>query len=141
MKKVKEKLNENDEPIVLDFNVLKNLSEGQKAKLRNMANTASDIDGVLCTYDVNRADYRPFKLHEYFRLAKPTARCKIPVDLLLTGRKRNYWKTTMNWLKTNRVNYKILVMFPLKTPKNKETFDEYKTTVVNLLGIKIYYED
>ena len=93
MKKTQRKLNKNDETIVLDYNELKKLTDEEKTKLRNITKTGSDIDGVLCIYDVDRKDYRPHKFYKYYSLAKPTDRCKLKVDVLITGRKICFWKT------------------------------------------------
>jgi len=101
----------------------------------------TDLDGVLATNDLNRADYRPLKMREYYSKCKPTKLSKIPVDVIITGRKKCYSKVTIGWLYLNSYLPKKLVMFPVGMKKNNETLCKYKCHCINKLGLHKYYED
>ena len=47
----------------------------------------------------------------------------------------------MDWLRENNVEYNTLVMYPNKIKKNNRSLAEYKASVINDLGITLYYED
>ena len=101
----------------------------------------TDLDGVIAYNSLNKADYRPFKLYEYYSKAIPTKLSKMPVDFIVTGRKQHFRKVTQEWLKLYGVKYQQLLMFPNKTKKNNQTLAEYKSRAINELGITKYYED
>lgn len=127
--------------IVFDWHELKNLPEEKIRELREKLNTGSDIDGVICYYDIDKKDYRPFKLHEYHSKAIPSKYSKRQVDVFITGRKKPYWRTTLKWMAKHGIQCNCLIMFPRGEKKSKETFDLYKSEVVNLLQLEIYFED
>lgn len=102
---------------------------------------ATDLDGVIAHNSLNVVDYRPYKLHEYYSKCKPTKLSKMPVDFIITGRKVHFRKLTREWLRLHGVNYKDLIMFPNKTKKNNQSLAEYKSRVINELGVSKYYED
>jgi hypothetical protein len=106
-----------------------------------MVKIGSDIDGVLAYHGVNKDEYKPFRLHEYYSKAKPTKLSKMPIDVIITGRKIYFKKLTQRWLELHGVNYKELIMFPNKTKKTNQSLAEYKSRVINELGITKYYED
>ena len=106
-----------------------------------MVKIGSDLDGVIAYNSLNKAEYRPFRLHEYYSKAKPTKFSKMQIDFIITGRKQHFRKSTQNWLKLHSVKYQQLIMFPNKTKKNNQTLAEYKSRAINKLGITKYYED
>ncbi len=106
-----------------------------------MEKIGSDIDGVLAYHTLIKDDYKPFRLHEYYSKAKPTKLSKMPIDVIITGRKIFFKKLTQRWLELYDVNYKELIMFPNKTKKTNQTLAEYKSRKINELGITKYYED
>ena len=106
-----------------------------------MRKIASDLDGVLARNHLDKADYRPFRLHEYYSCCQPTKLSKIPIDIIITGRKEHFRKVTQNWLEYYGVDYEQLIMFPNKTKKTNRSLAEYKARVINELEITKYYED
>jgi uncharacterized HAD superfamily protein len=106
-----------------------------------MVKIGTDIDGVIAYNPLNKADYRPFRLHEYYSKAKPTKYSKMPVNYVISGRKQHFRKVTQEWLSSNEIKYKELIMFPNKVKKNNQTLAEYKSRAINELGITKYYED
>ncbi len=126
---------------IYDWHTLKELPEAKIRELREKLKIGSDIDGVICYYEIDKKDYRPFRLHEYHSLAIPSKYSGMPVDVFITGRRKCYWRTTLKWFKANGIKCKFLVMFPPKIKKNKKTFDQYKGEVINLLELDKYHED
>lgn len=106
-----------------------------------MKKIGSDLDGVIASNTLNRADYRPFRLHEYYSNAKPTKYSELSFDAIITGRKIHFWKITTEWLKSNNILYKELIMFPNKVKANNRLHAEYKAKKINELGLTKYYED
>ena len=101
-----------------------------------------DLDGVIAQNPLDKKDYRPFKLHEYYSKAIPTVvYSKLPINLIITGRRIHYKKVTIEWLVHNRIECKKLIMFPNKIKKTNKTLAEYKAKHINELGITKYYED
>jgi len=101
----------------------------------------SDLDGILTVNQLNRADYRPFKMHEYYAQCVSAPLCRTNLDVIITGRRIHYKKVTKKWLAANGVKYDKLVMFPNKIRKNNRSLAEYKAKVINALGIGVFYED
>lgn len=106
-----------------------------------MSKIGSDLDGVIAYNSLNKAKYRPYKLHEYYSKCKPTKLSKLPVDVIITGRKVHFRKVTQEWLSSNGIQYKDLILFPNKRKKNNRTLAEYKSRAINKLGLVKYYED
>lgn len=142
LKKIKKKADLTEDEIeVCDWHTLKELPEGKILELREKLKIGSDIDGVICYSEVDKKKYRPFRLHEYHSLAIPSKYSGMHVDVFITGRRKCYWRTTLKWFKTNGIQCNVLVMFPPKIKKNKKTFDQYKSEVINLLELDEYFED
>jgi len=106
-----------------------------------MLKIGTDLDGVIACNSLNVVDYRPFKLHEYYSHCKPTKLSKMPIDVIVTGRKLHFRKLTERWLRLHGVNYKELIMFPNKIKKTNESLAKYKAETINRLGIEVYFED
>lgn len=102
---------------------------------------ASDLDGVIAHNILNKADYRPFRLHQFYAQSTPAPLCRVHWNVILTGRRIHYKKITQKWLAENEVRYEKLVMFPNKIKKNNRSLAEYKAKVINELGVSKYYED
>lgn len=101
----------------------------------------SDMDGVIAKSILNRADYRPFRLHQFYAQCVPGPCWRAYLDVIITGRRIHYQKVTKKWLAENGVKYDKLVMFPNKIKKNNRSLAEYKAKVINALGIGVFYED
>jgi len=110
-------------------------------ELLPMLKIGSDLDGVIAYNPLNKADYRPFWLNEYYSACQPTELSKMPIDVIITGRKIFFKKLTQRWLELYGVKYKELIMFPNKTKKTNQSLAQYKARVINELGITNYYED
>ena len=101
----------------------------------------SDLDGVIAHNILNKADYRPFRLHQYYAQCLPGPLCRMNLDVILTGRRIHYQKVTQKWLAENEVKYGKLVMYPNKIKKNNVSLAEFKAKAINELGVRKYYED
>ena len=101
----------------------------------------SDLDGVLACNPLNKADYRPFRLHEYYSACKPTKLSKMRIEVIITGRKRYFKKVTQNWLESFGVDYERLIMFPNKIKKTNQSLAGFKAKEINELGIDVYIDD
>jgi hypothetical protein len=101
----------------------------------------SDLDGVIAKSILNRADYRPFRLHQFYAQCRPGPLCRAYFDVIITGRRIHYQKVTKRWLAENGVKYDKLVMYPNKIKKNNRSSAQYKAKVINELGVAKYYED
>ena len=101
----------------------------------------TDLDGVLAYNTLNKADYRPFRLHQYYAKCRPGHLCRTKFDVIITGRRIHYLKVTKKWLDENGVIYDKLVMFPNKVRKNNRSLAKFKGKVINELGIEVFYED
>ena len=102
---------------------------------------ASDLDGVLAKNILNKADFRPFRLHQYYAKCVPGPCWRPYLDVIITGRRIHYKKVTVDWLRENNVEYKTLVMFPNKVRKNNRSLAKFKAEKINELGIEVFYED
>ena len=101
----------------------------------------SDLDGVIAINKLVKADYRPYRLHQYYSKCIPTYYRNILFDVIITGRRIHYKKLTIQWLANNRITYRKLIMFPNKVKKSNKTVAEYKAKHINELGITQFYED
>lgn len=101
----------------------------------------SDLDGVIAHSILNKADYRPFRLHTYYAQCVPGPCWRPYLDVIITGRRIHYQKVTQKWLAENGVKFGKLVMFPNKVRKNNGSLAEYKAKVIDKLGVGKYYED
>ena len=101
----------------------------------------TDLDGVIASNTLNKVDYRPFKLHDYYSQAKPTKLSKMSIDYIITGRKEHFRRLTEKWLRLNNVKYQQLIMFPNRKPKNNESLAKYKAETIKRLGVELYFED
>jgi len=102
---------------------------------------ASDLDGVLCWNPENAVKYRPYRMHEWYRKCQATKHSKMPVDYVITGRKIHFKKVTFNWLESNGVRYKELVMFPNKVKRTNRSLAIYKAQKINELNVDLFLED
>ena len=92
---------------------------------------ASDLDGVLAKNILNKADFRPFRLHQYYAKCVPGPCWRPYLDVIITGRRIHYKKVTVDWLRENNVEYKTLVMFPNKVRKNNRSLAKFKAEKIN----------
>jgi len=119
-----------------------NLKSKRMETIKRECEIGSDLDNTFVKYDVDKKDYRPFKLHQYFRKAIPNDQLKdIPVDVFITGRKYCYRKTTINSLLRLGVYPRYIVFFPVGFKKTNESLCRYKEEAINLLQLETYYED
>ena len=102
---------------------------------------SSDLDGVIAKNSLNLKDYRPYRLHEFFAKCSPTGYAERSWRYIITGRKEHFRKVTERWLQDNNVQYRELIMFPNKKPKNFRNLAMYKAEKINDLGVDVYYED
>lgn len=83
---------------------------------------ATDMDGVLCE-DWGRPDDGPEWLSKYegwLPVAKPLRTCgKWPLRAVVTARLDKYHQQTVDWLDSNRVKYREIVMGPYKTTQER----------------------
>ncbi len=98
---------------------------------------ASDLDGVIAFTSLKLNDYKPSRLHEFYNSCTPTKYAQMSFDYIITGRKEYFRKLTENWLKENNVKYGKLVMYPTGIKKSLDGVYQYKTKVINNLGIAI----
>ena len=49
-----------------------NLKSKRMETIKRECEIGSDLDNTFVKYDVDKKDYRPFKLHQYFRTAIPS---------------------------------------------------------------------
>jgi hypothetical protein len=101
----------------------------------------SDLDGVIAHNFLNKKEYRPFRLHQYYAQCVLGHLCNVNWNIIITGRRIHYQKVNQKWLDKNGVKYGKLVMFPNKTRKNNGILAEFKAKVINELGVTKYYED
>ena len=101
----------------------------------------SDMDGVIAHNTLNKKDYRPFRLHTYYAQCILGPLCRTNFDTIITGRRIHYKKVTVDWLRENNVEYNTLVMFPNKMRKDNRSLSQFKSSVINELGVTKYYED
>ena len=102
---------------------------------------ASDLDGVIAVTSFELNYYKPSRLREFYNSCTPTKYAKMIFDYIITGRKEYFRKLTENWLKENNVKYGKLVMYPTGIKKSLDGVYQYKTKVINNLGIVKYYEN
>jgi len=69
-----------------------------------MPKIGSDLDGVIAYNSLNKKEYRPFRLHLYYSKCEPTKLSKMPIDVIITGRRECYRKVTQNWLRFSKKN-------------------------------------
>jgi len=101
----------------------------------------SDLDGVIAINTLDKTDYRPYKLHQYYSKCIPTQYRNMLFDVIITGRRIHFKKLTIQWLANNRITYKTLIMFPNKIKKSNKSLAEFKAKHINELGITQFYED
>ena len=101
----------------------------------------SDMDGVLCWNSLDKALFRPYKLHEYYAKCSATGYAERFWMYIITGRKEHFRRVTERWLSDNGVEYGSLIMLPNGTKKTNKSLARYKADKINQLGIEIYYED
>jgi hypothetical protein len=113
-----------------------------------------DLDGVLfmAPEGVERKDYRPLRMGEYYRLLHPTG--LFPEQIasgdewyLITARRNRYRKPTLETLKKYGIvpedwdDEKYLIMMPAGGSKNKQRCIDHKVEAINAHDIKTFYED
>ena len=101
----------------------------------------SDLDGVIATNHLNKADYRPYRLYQYYSKCVPTHFRDMYFDVIITGRRIHFKKITSQWLTDNGIAYGTLVMFPNKVKKSNKTLAEFKARHIIKLGVIQFYED
>lgn len=127
---------------MFDWKTLKQMTQVQLETIRKHCSVGFDLDNTLVNYDVNKKDYRPFKLHQYYRKAILSDQFKdTPIYLIITGRKYCYRKTTINSLFRMGVYPRYIIFFPVGLKKNNNLLCQYKEEVINLLQLEKYYED
>jgi hypothetical protein len=102
---------------------------------------ASDLDGVIAYTPLNKDDYIPSQLREFYKSCKPTKYSILYYDYIVTGRKEFFRKLTEDWLNKNNVKYGVLVMYPTGVRKSLKGVFEYKAKILNKLKISKYYEN
>ena len=114
-----------------------------KTKIKNkIIKIGADLDGVIAINHLNKADYRPYRLHEYYKKAIATKlHLRVQPDVIITGRRVHFKKLTIQWLVDNGINFNTLIMFPNKVKKSNKTLGEFKAKCINELGLDKYYED
>ena len=111
---------------------------GFRLKFRKVG---SDLDGVIAINTLDKTDYLPYRLHQYYSKCVPTHYRDFSFDVIITGRRIHFKKLTIQWLANNRITYKTLIMFPNKIKKSNKTLAEFKAKYINALGITQFYED
>ena len=101
----------------------------------------TDMDGVLCWNSLDKALFRPYKLHQYHAQCSATGYAERFWMYIITGRKEHFRRVTERWLIANGVRYGKLVMFPNKQKKTNRSLAQFKSSVINELGVTKYYED
>ena len=81
----------------------------------------SDLDGVLAVNHLDRANYSPFKIHQYYAKCALGPLCRAHMDYIITGRKECFRKVTEKWLHEHNVHYGQLIMFPIVEKKTNKT--------------------
>jgi hypothetical protein len=94
----------------------------------------TDMDGVLCWNSLDKALFRPYKLHQYYAKCSATGYAERFWMYIITGRRIHYKKVTVDWLQENNVEYNTLVMFPNKVRKNNRSLARFKAEKINALG-------
>lgn len=99
------------------------------------------LDGVIAKNFLNKTDFKPKRLSEYYDHAVPTViYSQLPFDAIITSRSILDKEVTINWLIYFRIECEKLVMFPKKLKKTKKTIAEFKAKHINDLGITEYFE-
>jgi uncharacterized HAD superfamily protein len=101
----------------------------------------TDLDGVLCWNPEDIAEYRPWRLYQYYKESIPTKYASKKFDFIVTGRRTHFRKITLQWLAATGVVYDSLRMFPNKFPKTNKSLSEFKAYWINFLDVDIFYED
>ena len=101
----------------------------------------SDLNGVIAINTLDKTDFRPYRLHQYYSKCIPTHYRDFSFDVIITGRRIHFKKLTIQWLADNGITYKTLIMFPNKIKKSNKTLAEFKAKYINELGITQFYED
>jgi hypothetical protein len=117
-----------------------------------MVRIGFDLDGVLFRSPpgVERKDYRPIYMADYYRLQVPTG--LKPSDLtddffLVTARRNRYRKPTLETLKKFGIvdddfdDEARLLMLPRGGSKNNQMCIDHKVSAVNDNDILMFYED
>lgn len=106
---------------------------------------AVDIDGILATYNKIERKKNKFNLHEYYKTLKPIERgvlfSKHVKPIIISSRKFRFEAVTEKWLKSNGFDFSFLYLMPNNIPKNKENIISFKSSIINSLQIRFYYED
>ena len=110
-------------------------------KSKAMKIVGSDLDGVIATNHLNKADYRPYRLNQYYSKCVPTHFRDMYFDVIITGRRIHFKKITSQWLTDNGIAYGTLVMFPNKVKKSNKTLAEFKAKYINEIDVTQFYED
>jgi len=101
----------------------------------------SDFDGVLAVNHLDRANYSPFKMHQYYAKCVLGPLCRAHMDYIITGRKECFRKVTEKWLHEHNVHYGQLIMLPIGAKEPNKTLLEYKVKKIVDLGINVFFED
>ena len=99
------------------------------------------MDGVLCWNSLDKALFRPYKLHEYYAKCSATGYAERFWMYIITGRKEHFRRVTERWLSDNGVRYGKLVMFPNKQKKNNRSLARFKAEKIKTFRIGVFYED
>ena len=109
-----------------------------------------DLDGVLfrSPEGVDRKDYRPIRMAEYYRLQVPTGFMPEGDDfVLITARRNRYRKPTLETLKAFGIvpddfdDENRLFMHPPGGSKSRDTCIAHKADSIEKAGVVVFYED
>jgi len=101
----------------------------------------SDLDGVLSWNPEDVTKYRPFRKHQWYRKCLPTKYSKFHFNYVITGRKEHFRKVTLDWLNSNDVKFKYLVMYPNRVKRTNKRLSIFKAYKINELCVTLYLED
>jgi len=103
---------------------------------------ATDLDGVLSTFDLQLFRATKFNRKEYYE-SRPYTKFlhDNPNKIIITGRKKKYEIVTRLWLRKNNVRYSEIFFLPNEVQKTRKNQIKFKSEVIKYKGIQKYYED
>jgi len=124
-------------PRIFEWNILHN----KTASFYNHERIALDMDGVICENCPPNTDANENAYKQWIRTAKPYLIPSFEIDAIVSCRLERYRKDTEKWLRDHNVRYKKLILWNIKSKKQRKgLFAKHKIDAILQINPAIFWE-
>ena len=126
-----------EHPRIFEWNILhrKTASYFEQEKI------ALDMDGVICENCPPNTDADENTYKQWIRTAKPYLIPSFEIDAIVSCRLERYRKDTEKWLRNHNVRYKKLILWNIKSKKQRKgLFAKHKIDAILRINPAIFWE-